>query len=213
MSEAFFTGVGKISSSSVEDRSIFLGNVPLAPSPAQGINSMRAFCSKYGEIESLRLRSLPVEGTAVDEAGNQTLVRKVCAIKGKLGTQKGSMNVYVVFKSAESVALALKDNNVVMGEGKSARHVRIDHSKPSVFPPQRTVFLGGLPHYADEEELREHFAAALPGGQADIEAVRIVRDNETMVGKGIGYLLLSDRDADMRDAMAVLRRDCNLTSG
>lgn len=38
----------------------------------------------------------------------------------------------------------------------------------------------------------------LPNKQEDIEAVRLIRDPETLVGKGIGYLLLRDRDAVMK---------------
>lgn len=36
---------------------------------------------------------------------------------------------------------------------------------------------------------------ALPNGHDDIEAVRLVRDPETLIGKGIGYLLFKDRDS------------------
>ena len=38
------------------------------------------------------------------------------------------------------------------------------------------------------------FSQALPNGQDDIEAVRLVRDPETLIGKGIGYILFKDRD-------------------
>ena len=150
---------------------------------------------KYGAVESVRARSLPIAGTAVDEAGNQALVRRVCAHKNKMGTQKQSVNIYVVFENKSSVELALKDNNMLMGEGKHARHIRIDRSTPSAFPPALSVFLGGLPLYADEEEVRAHFAATLPNGQDDICDIRLVRDAETMIGKGIGFLHLSDSDA------------------
>lgn len=177
----------------VDRRSVFFGNVPLSATVALGVAKMRTYCSKFGAVESLRVRSLPIEGTAVDEAGNQTLVRRVCAQQSKLGAQKSAMNVYVVFQDEASVALALAENNTVMGEGKDARHIRVDRAAPSAFPPALTVFLGGVPLYADEEELRAHFAAVLPNGQEDIRGVRLVRDAETMVGKGIGYLLLSDR--------------------
>jgi hypothetical protein len=42
----------------------------------------------------------------------------------------------------------------------------------------------------DALQLREHFAAVLPNGQDDIESVRLIRDRETLEGKGIGYLWL-----------------------
>ena len=70
--------------------------------------------------------------------------------------------------------------------------------RPSLFDPKLSVFIGSLPHYADEEDVRNHFAKSLSNGQNDIEGIRLVRDPVTLVGKGIGYLLLKDRDAVMK---------------
>ena len=67
-----------------------------------------------------------------------------------------------------------------------------------LFDPSRSVFVGSLPHYADEEDIRNHFAKVLPNGHADIEGIRLVRDPETLVGKGIGYMLFRDKDAVMK---------------
>jgi RNA recognition motif-containing protein len=106
---------------------------------------------------------------------------------------KGSFNAYVVFKTEEAVTAALSANNQLWG----TRHLRVDRMKPTLFDPKRSVFIGSLPHYTDEEDLRNHFAKVLPYGHDDIEGVRLVRDTETLVGKGIGYLLLRDRDAVM----------------
>eukprot|EP01038_Epipyxis_sp_PR26KG_P008991 gene8991-12126_t len=169
-------------------RTIFIGNLPITETS----KSITKLCKEFGEVESVRLRSVPVSGTKIDDAGNQSLVRKVCVNKEKFGEQKGSLNAYVVFKSNESVKCALtKGSHLIVGN----RHVRVDTMKPTLFDPSRTVFLGALPHYADEEELREHFVKVLPNGQDDIDAVRLIRDPETLIGKGIGYLLLKDRDA------------------
>lgn len=166
---------------------LFVGNIPITES----VKSITKLFSKYGEVLSVRMRSVPTAGAKVDDAGNQNLVKKVCVNSGKFGEQKGSYNAYVVFKEESSIAEALKVNNTKLGD----RHIRVDREKPSLFDTKCTVFLGGLPHYADEEELREHFAKALPNGQKDIVGVRIVRDPATLVGKGFGYLLLADRDA------------------
>ena len=46
--------------------------------------------------------------------------------------------------------------------------------------------------------LFHYFAQALDGGHDDIEAVRLVRDPETLIGKGIGYLLFKDRDSVLK---------------
>lgn len=181
------------------NRTVFLGNVPTS----ETIKSITKLCTEFGEVESVRLRSVPVAGTAVDEAGNQDLVRKVCVNKRDFGTQKGSLNAYVVFKSSSSIQKALSANNRLIGACKGGdsdkgRHLRVDLMKPSLFDPKRSVFIGALPHYADEEEVRAHFAAVLPNGQADIENIRLVRDAETMIGKGFGYLLLANSDAVMQ---------------
>jgi RNA recognition motif-containing protein len=172
------------------ERTVFIGNV----SKNATVKSIKALCSEFGEVESVRLRSVPIAGTAVDEPGNQKLVKKVCVNSGRLGDQKGSVNAYVVFKLKESVPLALAANNRV----HEGRHLRVDKPNPTLFDPQRSLFLGALPHYADEEELRDHFAKVLPNGHDDIESIRLIRDPETLVGKGIGYILLKDRDAVLK---------------
>lgn len=170
-----------------DDCTIFVGNVPITES----IKTVTKFFKSYGEIMSVRLRSVPISGAKVDEAGNQNLVRKVCVNSKQFGEQKGSFNAYVRFGDAISATEALQANNSLFG----SRHVRVDRVHPTLFDPRRSIFLGNLPHYADEEELREYFAKSLANGHDDIEGLRIIRDPNTLVGKGIGYLLLKDRDA------------------
>ena len=177
---------GSAASNANDSRTLFMGNIPIS----ETVKSIGAFCAKFGEVHSVRLRSVPVEGTAVDDKGNQDLVKKVCTNAGKFGTQKKCFNAYVVFKEEASVAKALTANNSLMGK----RHLRVDKANPTLFDTRRSVFIGGLPHYMDEEALREHFAKVLPGGHADIEGVRIVRDPETLLCKGFGYMLFRDRD-------------------
>jgi nucleolar protein 12 len=74
----------------IDDRTLFVGNIP----KTETSNTVRKLFEQFGEIISIRLRSLPIAGTAVDDAGNQTLVKKICANKNKLGEQKGSFNAY-----------------------------------------------------------------------------------------------------------------------
>ena len=89
-----------VTDGSKDDFTVFLGNVP----KTETVKSLKKYCGNFGEVESVRLRSIPVAGTAVDDAGNQKLVRKVCAINRNFADVKGSFNVYVVFKNKESVA-------------------------------------------------------------------------------------------------------------
>ena len=134
-----------------DHRTVFIGNIQTS----ETVKSIKKLCQEFGEVESVRLRSVPVAGTAVDEAGNQDLVRKVCANSREFSDTKGSFNAYVVFKKAESVSLALTANNRLVGK----RHLRVDKANPTLFDPKLSVFIGSLPHYTDEEHLRGHFAA------------------------------------------------------
>lgn len=45
-------------------------------------------------------------------------------------------------------------------------------------------------------QVREHFAAILEEGHEAIESVRIVRDPDSQVGKGFGFLLLKVRETE-----------------
>ena len=88
-----------VTDGSKDDFTVFLGNVP----KSETVKTLKKYCTQFGEVESVRLRSIPVAGTAVDDAGNQNLVRKVCAISRNFADVKGSFNAYVVFKNKESV--------------------------------------------------------------------------------------------------------------
>lgn len=173
--------------SAKSSRTVFVGNVPISST----LSTLTAFFKEFGDIESIRMRSVPVAGTKVDKAGDQNLVKKVCANTKLYGDQKGSYNAYVVFKEKTSAELSLEANNRVIDK----RHLRVDRAVPTLFDPKRSVFIGSLSHYTDEEDLREHFAKALPGGHEDIESIRVIRDPESLLCKGIGYLLLTSRDA------------------
>jgi nucleolar protein 12 len=179
------------SSSSDSARTLFVGNIPLK----EGVDAIKKLFAVYGVIESCRLRSVPIAGAKIDEAGNQNLVKKVCVNQQKFGEQKGSCNAYIVYKDALSVKAAMAAlNNTLLGD----RHLRVDSVVPTLFDPKRSVFVGGLPYYADEEEVRKFFAEVLENGVQDIEGIRLVRDPATLVGKGIGYILLKDRDCVLK---------------
>jgi RNA recognition motif-containing protein len=178
------------SDSEKNERTIFVGNVPTSATS----KSLILFFKEYGAVESLRLRSVPLEGTAIDDHGNQDLVKRISAQKRKFGDQKSSQNAYIVFQNAISAKDALEANNRMI----DGRHLRVDKLAATHFDPSKTVYLGGLSKFVDEEKLREMFASVLPNGQNDIANIRLIRDSETLYGKGFGYLMLTDRDAVMK---------------
>jgi nucleolar protein 12 len=97
-----------------------------------------------------------------------------------------------VFTSADAARAAQGLNNTLI-EG---RHLRVDKVREdgrAKYDPKRTVFVGQVHFEAGEEELRALFAGRVSGGDASIEAVRLVRDPATMRGKGIAYVLFRER--------------------
>ena len=105
----------------------FFGNVPIS----ETVKSIKKYCTQFGEVESVRLRSVPIAGTAVDDAGNQNLVRKVCANSRNFMEIKGSFNAYVVYTTEDAVTNSLRVNNQLWG----TRHLRVDRMKPTVPNP------------------------------------------------------------------------------
>lgn len=175
-----------------EERTIFVGNLP----PSTTRKSLASLFRSCGKISSTRLRSIAVEGVKLppEQAGNQNLVKKVCANTNKISneTPKKTAQGYVVFESADSVPEALKMNNKsIKADGLTLR-LRVDRSKQAI-DSTRSVFVGNLPYAADEASLRQTFVTGCEMDDDDIENVRIIRDPDTQQCKGFGYILLRDR--------------------
>jgi nucleolar protein 12 len=52
-----------------------------------------------------------------------------------------------------------------------------------------SIFIGNLPWVCQEEDLRAHFEDC-----GKILNVRIIRDKETLIGKGFAYIQFSNKD-------------------
>lgn len=91
-------------------RTVFVGNVSLEASSKK----LSQHFSSCGEIESVRFRSVPIAGCAVDQHGNQKLMMKVCANKKILNNAKDFANAYIAFLNAESVPKALELSGTVL---------------------------------------------------------------------------------------------------
>ena len=53
----------------------------------------------------------------------------------------------------------------------------------------KTIFIGNVNFHANEEDLRSHFKLC-----GAIDNIRIIRDPETHIGKGIAYVTFKDED-------------------
>ncbi|KAG5178517.1 hypothetical protein JKP88DRAFT_261309 [Tribonema minus] len=163
----------KTEAADLEARTVFVGNVPVKLKR----DKIASFFKEYGKVET------------VLEAGNQALMRKACIATGKINEKvKDSVNAYIVFQDAESARAALAAN----GRELNGHHLRVDSAARPTVDPARSVFLGNLPFDVREEEVRAHFSEISEDGTAAIEGVRLIRDPDTQLGKGFGYVLFRD---------------------
>ncbi|NXW31915.1 RBM34 protein, partial [Phaetusa simplex] len=166
----------KVADESVDRRTVFVGNLPVSCT----VQELKSLFKEYGQIKSIRFRSLvPAE---------DTLSKKLAAIKHKVHPNAKFVNAYVVFKKECDAIKALNENGT---EFASGFHIRVDiASKTSSHDNKRSIFLGNLSYDISDDAVREHFSVC--GG---VVAVRIVRDGKTGLGKGFGYVLFENTDA------------------
>lgn len=154
-----------------DKRTIFVGNIPVDTRKEK----LKKLFSECGTIESIRFRSIPIESVKVP---------RQLAAKGKLVKQGNEMHAYIVFKEVSSAVSALSMNNVAF-EGKL---LRVDSSRPKKASSKTSVFLGNLDRHITSDEIRGHFQHC-----GEIVNIRIVRDKETRLGKGIGYVEFTEK--------------------
>uniref|UniRef100_A0A8D2CY59 RNA-binding protein 34 n=1 Tax=Sciurus vulgaris TaxID=55149 RepID=A0A8D2CY59_SCIVU len=157
------------------ERTVFVGNLPVMCNKKK----LKSFFKEYGQIESVRFRSLiPAEGT---------VSKKLAAIKRKIHPDQKNINAYVVFKDEIAATKALKRNGAQIADGF---RIRVDLASETSSRDKRSVFVGNLPYKVEESAVEKHFLDC-----GSVVAVRIVRDPVTGAGKGFGYVLFKDTDA------------------
>ncbi|KAI9294478.1 hypothetical protein K502DRAFT_365823 [Neoconidiobolus thromboides FSU 785] len=161
----------------IKKRTIFVGNVSvdLLTKKEEKKQFIELF-SQFGKIESYRFRSLALE---------KQMNRKAAFISKKLNTKRSFMNAYIIYKEIESIEKSLSLNGTMFLN----KHLRVDNvtGENKEFSPKRTVFVGNLNFEIEDEPLWEHFSSC-----GKVEAVRVVRDPVTNLGKGFAYILFED---------------------
>ncbi|XP_027085168.1 uncharacterized protein [Coffea arabica] len=181
-------------------RTVFVGNLPLKIKKKVLIREF----GKFGEVESVRIRSVPLNDSKIP--------RKGAIMKKQINETADSVHAYVVFKTEESAQASLAHNMAVV----SGNHIRVDRACPPrkklkgdnapLYDNKRTVFVGNLPFDVKDEELYQLFSS-IKNLESSIEAIRIVRDPGTSLGKGIAYMLFKTKDAA---DMVIRRRNLKL---
>ncbi|KAL8141768.1 hypothetical protein V2J09_014800 [Rumex salicifolius] len=169
-------------------RTIFVGNLPLKTKKKALLKEF----SQFGEVESVRLRSVPTLDSKKP--------KKVMIMNNKINEAVDSVNAYVVFETEESAEASLAHNMALVG----GNHIRVDRACPPrkklkgdstpLYDTKRTVFVGNLPFDVKDEELYRLFCGINQVGTS-IEAIRVIRDTHTSVGKGIAYVMLKTKEA------------------
>lgn len=155
------------------------------------------FKEKCGQVEKVWLRSICTN----NQEGASKKPERAKIITQEYGMFKDNKNGYVLFPTVEQAKQALELNQSVVGE----RHIRVDslvHTNAKGVEQDRheddfktTLFVGNLPYVVSEEEVREHFAK-----YGSIKNVRLVREQKTFIGKGIGFIQFST-DEELRNAI------------
>lgn len=160
-------------------RTVFVGNVTSkAITSKSKYNEFKKLFGDIGAVESIRFRSI-----AFDEA----LPRKVAFVKKALHDSRDTVNAYVVFKEKDASRKAPALLNASIFDGF---HIRVDHiGHPSPRDNKRTIFVGNLDFLEQEETLWRYFNEKIDD---DVEAVRIVRDTKTNLGKGFALVQFKD---------------------
>ncbi|KAL2545413.1 RNA-binding (RRM/RBD/RNP motif) family protein [Forsythia ovata] len=169
-------------------RTVFVGNLPLKIKKKELLKEF----AKFGEVESVRIRSVPIIDSKVP--------RKGAVIKKQINENADSVHAYVVFKTEDCAQASLAHNMAVVG----GNHIRVDRACPprkklkgdssALYDNKRTVFVGNLPFDVKDEEIYQLFTG-IKNLEASVEAVRVVRDPGTSLGKGIAYVMFKTRDA------------------
>lgn len=158
------------------ERTVFVGNVNnIVIVDKQAYKEFKTTFGSAGLIESIRFRSI---------AFSEMLPRKAAFIQQKLHPSRDAVNAYIVYKEKGAVTNALKLNAMVIQD----HHLRVDSvSDPAEQDTKRSVFIGNLNFEATEEALWKFFESC-----GSVEAVRIVRDSKTNLGKGFAFVQFED---------------------
>jgi len=168
-----------------EKRTVFVGNLPCDTKD----KALKKLFSEFGKVESVRFRNLA--------RADEMKTKKYAAIKKDFHELKKNFNAYIRFSTEE----AAKQSCQLNGTTFEGNVIRVDCALNRRHDQGRAVFLGNLGFTTHEEDVR---AAFIKYGK--IENVRLIRDSNTGICKGFGYINFESRDGV--EAVMALDPDC-----
>jgi nucleolar protein 12 len=158
-------------------RTVFISNLPNSMTIRPDLSKHFREC---GEIENLRIRCLQL----AKHTGEKQRGRGVRVLRGELlSDDRASAVGYILFKRPSSVDLALAMSGTVF----KGRHLTVarEEQESKAFLPKFSVFLGNMIPDITDEDVWNYF---LEKGVTDVDRVRIIRDRESGLSRGIGYV-------------------------
>ncbi|KAF7458720.1 RNA recognition motif-containing protein [Cryptosporidium felis] len=164
------------------DNTLFVGNVSLHISEKDLLKKLEI---KRSQIESLRFRSLPIHPKFSSK-------KKVGAALECFSGNSSTKNAYIVLKDKEQMKSIIEKFSGATLAGNSLRLTPASKGNQfSTFDRKRTVFVGGLPRFCTEDELRKFVAISL--NEDCVDSVRVIKSSTTGKPKGFGFVLFKDR--------------------
>jgi nucleolar protein 12 len=202
------------------DRTVFVGNLPNTCTHQKLKAHFAAHCGADAVVSArIRCIRLDVEGKTrasaadSDDDGEGAASKQAKAIKNRgrgVHVLRGdishdphaSANGYVVLQSLEAAQKALE----LTGTVYQGRHLSVSRetAEGRAFFPLTSIYVGNLPYNVSDEQLWGLFSGE--GGIKDMRRVRVIRDRETNVGKGIAYVEFGSKQSatkalTMREAL------------
>ena len=158
-------------------RTVFVGNLP-NNIQRKTISNFFADC---GEIENTRIRCQAVKEQEVDKPKKGRAIQ-ILKKEFKEGEEYSAV-AYVLFEKESSVAKAIEKTGFVLLD----RHISVnEESKLSkAFDHKTSGFLGNIAYDTSDEAIWRYF---IDRNITEIKRVRLVRDRETGLAKGFGYI-------------------------
>jgi nucleolar protein 12 len=201
---------GDLQDPEVLARTAFVGNVPVSVKR----KDLKRLFKPFGDIESVRLRGV------IADVPN--LPKKTALLARRLHKNCDALLAYVVFKAAteESEVPSKPSEPSVEKDVQAMRTATPNHSEPTIAvkkacaglnltilqdkhirvtpaahtrgPLRQSVFLGNLPFDITEEELILLFQPIAVAAGCILVGVRVTRDKETGMGRGVGFASFDD---------------------
>lgn len=164
------------------DRTVFVGNI----SQDTDQKDVKKVFKKFGAIEAVRIRGvIPV---------NPQLPKRVALLTKNLAPFSDSFQAYVVFKESQSVDddidKACQELNMTVLKDRHIRVMRAQSQRSG--PRKQSLFIGNLPFDCSEEDIIRTFQEFAAKSGIEIVGARMNRDEDTGVGRGVGFVTFND---------------------